>query len=597
MRLKIIEMETRAEMSQKTVREHWLSALTSGALRLREDAPRQFFIIFLLSIPLFAGALIWFPGQYQTNDDAAMNMYAAGSNLGQPPSEFLLFQHFIIGLGLKFLYTHLPHVPWYGALLYTYLFLSSAIIAYVIARLHDRFSILGIWIVLFLLFYLQVIICPQFTICAGYLAISGVLLLFSGIYDPHPSKRVNRCLLIAGGGLLIWAGLVRFYSLLLVLLSMAPLYAYLLVTRLSDTWRRLVPILCGVALTSVFLNWTQLVYYRNSSGWEQFYSYNNVRAEFIDRHKITWDETTEPFFRKIGWSRNDLAMLVSWFYLDRGVYSFRNLSFISRNTSVLDRPEVAWTSLFTELRQSLVSFGGIATLLLCVIALARNNRATRGFALLAVLWYGILFAGITIVERHLPVRVWLVMLCGLYVTEVILWCCAADTAPAPPTDRKLHSGLLLGCVAAAGVFAFCCWGQFRGDEKLSNNCRFYQRNFRGDLAKLKPKANQLFVTWGGDFPYQSFQLPTEAASASKAMQFLGLGVGNHERVVQDRLRDFGIEDLYRAFYERNDVLLICVERKKALLAQYILEHYGARVVVKTIFKGKTFMVCRVVKVG
>jgi hypothetical protein len=46
---------------------------------------------------LFIGACFWFSVQYQTNDDVAMNLYVAGKGLAQPPSEFLLFQHFLIG--------------------------------------------------------------------------------------------------------------------------------------------------------------------------------------------------------------------------------------------------------------------------------------------------------------------------------------------------------------------------------------------------------------------------------------------------------------------------------------------------------------------
>ena len=39
-----------------------------------------------------------------------MNLYAAGKGLGQSPSEFLLFQHFLIGLALKFLLRILPAI-------------------------------------------------------------------------------------------------------------------------------------------------------------------------------------------------------------------------------------------------------------------------------------------------------------------------------------------------------------------------------------------------------------------------------------------------------------------------------------------------------
>ena len=524
-----------------------------------------------------------------------MNMYAAGKNLGQGPSEFLLFQHYVIGLGLKFLYVDCPGFPWYGALLYLYLFVSSLVIGYVFSRLCNHFSVIGLWLVLFFLFYLQVIVSPQFTLCAGYLAIAGILLLYAAIYRPNASRNVRQGLLFLGIGFLIWAGLVRFYSLLLVLLSMAPLYGYLLVTRFTETWRRLLPLLFCVALAGFFLNWTQIAYYEHSPGWERFYSYNNVRAEFIDRHKITWDKNTEPFFRRIGWSRNDLAMLTSWFYIDAKVYSFNNLLFISRHTSVLPRPSVAWDKLLAGLEQSLLSYCGIGALLLGMLVAARKPLVERGCVLVAVLWYGLLFSGISIVERHLPVRVWLVMLCSLYVTELVLWCAPAEVGAQGGAARKQFLGLRIVTWFIAGGYLLCSVANIRVIKKLSDKYGFYQTIFREDLAKLKPRPDQLFVTWGGDFPYQTFQLPKESEPASANMQFLGLGVGNHEPVVQNRLRAFGIEDLYRAFYERDDVFVICVKVKRKLLAQYIWEHYHTRVLVETFFEGRTFTVCRVVK--
>ncbi|MBA3960803.1 MAG: hypothetical protein H0X40_02740 [Chthoniobacterales bacterium] len=566
-----------------------------GLRRFAAKAPRSFFIIVLLSLALFAGALTLLLPLYETNDDAAMNLYAAGTNLGQLPSEFILFQHFVIGLTLKFLYTHLPQVAWYGGLLYLYLFLSSVIIGYVISRLSHGRSVVGFWVVLFLLFYLQVILGPQFTICAGYLAIAGLLLVYLVIYQPYESQNANRWLLILGVGLLILSCLVRFYSLLLVLLAMAPLYGYLFFTRRADTWRRLLPLLGGVVLLSFFLNWTQLVYYRHSPGWTHFYSYNDVRAEFIDRHKIAWDENTAPLFRRIGWSQNDLRMLTSWFYLEPKLYSFKHLVFISRYTALLPKPKIDWDKLFPDLGASLMSYGGLATLFLCAFVFIRSRGTTRVFGLLALLWYGILFTGVTIVERHLPLRVWMVMLCSLYVMELIFWCRANEESVERSVTRKTPEWLLPVVIASALIF--CCWNQIEVIRRLNGDHLFYEKEFREDLAELKPRTDQLFVTWGGDFPYQAFQAPCDAEPASNEMQFLGLGVGNHEPVVQNRLRSFGIKDLYQAFYQRDDIFLICVEMKKEMLAQYIREHYHTEVEVKTIFKGKTFTVCKVTKTG
>jgi hypothetical protein len=522
-----------------------------------------------------------------------MNMYAAGKNLGQKPSQFLLFQHFVIGLGLKFFYEHCPQVPWYGALLYIYLFVSSLLIGYALLRMHDRLSTAGVWVALFLIFYLQVIVSPQFTVCAGYLAIAGILVLYSAVSKPYASRNANRWWLCLGMMLLIWAGLVRFYSLLLVMFSMVPLYGVAFVRRRADAWRGLFPILFLVALASVFLNWTQVFYYEHSPGWEQFYRYNNVRAEYIDRHKIAWNKSTAPLFQRIGWSRNDLEMLTSWFYLDPNVYSFNNLVFISQNSELLPKAGIDWDSLFTNLLQSLRSYSGMGGILLCIVVLARNPMTTQGFAVFALVWYGILFTGISLVERHLPLRVWLVMLCSFYATEAVLWCQAREEMPEGSEDaRPTHRLPILSRVIVA-LFLALCVGQLKINWERSNRYRLLQREFRHDLEELKPRADQLFVTWGGDFPYQTFQLPDEATPASQEMQFLGLGVGNHEPVVQNRLRSFGINDLYQAFYQRNDVLLICIPRKRKLLEKYIQEHYHEKVLVRTVFKGKTFTVCKV----
>jgi hypothetical protein len=567
--------------------------INDGGLGRREKLPRSSLIISTLSLVLFAAALSGFSVQYETNDDAAMNMYAAGTGLGQPPSEFLLFQHFIIGLALKFLYLHLPHIPWYGALLYTHLFLSSVVISFVISRLNSRLSIVGLWTVLFILFYMQVIISPQFTICAGYLAVAAILLLYSTVRKPCASKNATLCLSLIASCLLVLAGLVRFYSLLLVLLSMVPLLLYALMTRFAVTVRRLLPILCCVVFASVVLNRAQLAYYEHSPGWEQFYSYNNVRADFIDRHKIVWDESTQSVFQQIGWSQNDLAMLICWFYLDPKVYSFHNLVFISQHASLLPQSKVAWGNVLADFKQSLSSYGGMMTLLLCLLLLTKGTRITQGIVVLSLLWYGALFVGITVVERHLPSRVWLVMLFGVCVTDLVLWCQVVDEPVGQAANTNPHQAKRILSLVVLAFYVACCCGQLMALGKLSDTHRCQQQKFKQDLARLQPRAGQLFVTWGGDFPYEMFQLPTKTEPQDSKMRFLGLGVGNHEPFVQNCLRSFDIDDLYQSFYTRNNVFLICWEAKKKLLIQYIREHYRTKVEIKTVFQGTAFTVSQV----
>ena len=223
----IVELNDRAtskkvegtRMAEEPLRPSWLSKVRGDALSYRERFAFSFLIIAAFSLLLIIAASYWFAAQYQTNDDAAMNMYAAGTGLAQHPSEFLLFQHFTIGLALKFLYTHQPEIPWYGALMYCYVFVSSLVIGYAILRLNPHSSVVGLWIVGLILFCLPVIVSLQFTICAGYLGIAGILLLYSTLHKPFGSRAANFFVLTLASALLILASLIRFHGLLLVLVN------------------------------------------------------------------------------------------------------------------------------------------------------------------------------------------------------------------------------------------------------------------------------------------------------------------------------------------------------------------------------------------
>lgn len=579
------------------LRWKWLSKVEASFADRSGQIPGNLLIILILTALLFVGALTFFWVQYQTNDDVAMNLYASGKALGQPPSEFLLFQHFVIGLLLEFLYTHFPTLPWYGMLMYAYLFLSCLGGSYAVSRLRPSPGFAGLSVVPLILFYLPVIVSPQFTICAGYLAISGVLLLYSVICQPSPSIRGNFWMISVASVLLVVAGLIRFYSLLLVLLLMAPVYLYLLVTRIRATLRYLLPVLGGVLCLSGLLNWGQQIYYRHSPGWDKFYSYNNVRADFMDRHRIVWNEMTAPLFKQIGWSQNDLAMLTSWFYLDPEIYSFQKLAFVSQHASVLPGPRILWSRIFTDLKTCFFSYAGLATLFLCGWLLVKGKGILRAFAVLALLWCSILFVGINVAERHLPLRVWLVIILGLYGSQVALWSQVGEENRWRVSGAIVRFGRIAFLVLGAAFCTACCWGQIGSVIYLSRVGEIRRARFQTDLARLQPRQTQLFVTWGGSFPYEEFQLPTHARPISENMQLLGLGVGNHEPFVQTRLQSFKISDLYQSFYTREDIFLICEDFQKPLLIQYIEEHYQTKVEIVTVFKGMTFTVSKVRKVS
>jgi hypothetical protein len=186
------------------------------------------------------------------------------------------------------------------------------------------------------------------------------------------------------------------------------------------------------------------------------------------------------------------------------------------------------------------------------------------------------------------------MLFALYTMQLTLWCQTSEKrVRRRSVNEQLTSGIPLALVAVS--YAICCVGEIKEVRKLSAARQYFQKSFRDDMARLQPRVNQLFVIWGAAFPYEEYQLPTQAAPVTSNMQILGLGVGNHEPFVQNRLKSFGIHDLYQAFYTRDDVFLIYDKRLTKLLRQYIWEHYHTSVEIRTVFKGTTFAVHQVRK--
>jgi hypothetical protein len=346
-------------------------------------------------------------------------------------------------------------------------------------------------------------------------------------------------------------------------------------------------------MIAVFSQWWHLAYYRRSPGWRQFYHYNNIRADFIDRGKIAWNKDTQRVCQQVGWSGNDLSMLITWFYVDPKVYSLHNLLFVSEHASSSPQPEIAWHQLVIDLEKCFLSYGGMAVLVLLVLLVTGGTAMQRWFAVAAVVSSSGICFGIDLIERYLPYRVWIVMLFGLYTMLLGVWGQTSTEGRWPlvvkPIGRKILSFFVGICLATL------CIGEIKRASEVSNDHKSLQDAFRDDIARLRPQVDQLFVIWGGDFPFEAYQLPAQAAPVAAEMQILGLGVGNQDPYVTNRLKSFGISDLYQAFYNRDDILLICNDRKTKMLIRYIWEHYHTPVEIRTVFQGARFTVRQVRK--
>jgi hypothetical protein len=98
--------------------------------------------------------------------------------------------------------------------------------------------------------------------------------------------------------------------------------------------------------------------------------------------------------------------------------------------------------------------------------LIKGIGINRWFSLLALLWCSSLVFGIELIERHLPYRVWLVMLFGLYTIQLTLWCQTSEKR----LRRRSMNGRLTSRIVFALVaipYAIGCGGQIKAVNELS----------------------------------------------------------------------------------------------------------------------------------
>jgi hypothetical protein len=103
------------------------------------------------------------------------------------------------------------------------------------------------------------------------------------------------------------------------------------------------------------------------------------------------------------------------------------------------------------------------------------------------------------------------------------------------------------------------------------------------LAALRPRDDTLFVLWADAFPYQQLVLPLEPLPVPPSFKAVGLLWVTRTPLTARRLEEFGIDDLYKALYQRSDVLLLSNPIGNRILAAYLAKHYGVELRARAVF--------------
>jgi hypothetical protein len=523
------------------------------------------------NLALFALALVWFAPVYETNDDAGMNLISAGIGFRDAPDEHLLFTNVLVGLALKGLYLGLPQVAWYGW--YQVGALLSAAIAATYCFLRAEQSI---WQVVLSLLYFGAVTLPclvsiQFTKTAFLLTLAGQWLLVDNL--AHGSRRPflqdSIAILLVGGG-----AAIRFHSALLaILMSLPAILCTSWAVGPHRAWRR-VSAFAAAAILAAAVHQFDAAYYRASADWGDFYPYNALRAEFTDYNRVNYTPATKAVFDAVGWSENDLAMLQKFFFADPQRYSQGNLEAILRGFAHEKSKHGTLRELMGQAFYGHVRI--VVAISLCAILLLHPRRS---WALVVLTTAGLACFTAVFMFYHydrLPQRV-----CMPLVSAVL-----ASACQCPPLRRKREPPArsswlqIVAILLAAAVLARWIYER----SMLDANLRTRHRQIAVVMDQIAPRDDQLFVIWGGSFPYEGLVRPLEPLTQLESFKCMGLGVGLQTPMSNERLREFRIDDLCRAIYERNDVFLVSDEPLNALLATYVEEHYDARIVFRPVHR-------------
>lgn len=251
---------------------------------------------------LLGGLLAIATPYYQTDDDAAMHLRAAGVVLTSEPSEFLLFMHPVIGWLLSTLYRWLPDWPWYPLHhLFAHLCIAGAC-GWLALRRWGTPGLLAAagFIVVVQTYFIWNL---QFTTVAMLLGVVGILLLRFG------ESRVEWVL---GAFMLLWAPLIRYEAF-------QACAAVAVILAAADAWTRPFPrrwiwILAGTGVLFVVVPVSFRAYYAAHSEWAAFLEQNALKGLFTDSRVVTTYTIPPDAYAASGLTPADVQCYQEWMF-------------------------------------------------------------------------------------------------------------------------------------------------------------------------------------------------------------------------------------------------------------------------------------------
>jgi hypothetical protein len=485
---------------------------------------------------------------WATNDDIGMAMISQGIGIAAHPSAGLVFSNVVWG----WIVMHLPGVggiTGYGLATYGLLLASFLAIAASLQRMRA-----SPWLgaVVLLLMYAPVLVAPQFTIVAGYLAVAGLAIWMAW------RDSASLVPLFVAGMLLFLASIVRMTESILVLGIAWPLLLparWRLPTRGTFSgarFRRTAAFAIAMLVLSSSAYLANKAYY-SSEEWKAFRDINPARVLFTDYKAGKYFMVHPESLQGSKVSKNDIQLIQQWFYQDTRVFDGATYSALLSGVPWQERFDLNARKYAPLLRNfGKPQFGDLFWLipLLVLLNFRRDPRTAAAFVL-----FLLSMSMLCLLGRAGVTRVYIPPLAAILVLSFMAF--------GPETRWRMH---LLGFVGL--LILIIPMGMHAFKTRVNTTARFTR-----EICQVSQQ--RLLVVWGmRAFPYRYLYHPDDRGPpcdphlyALGSMQLAPYALDNLERYT-------GTRSLVDALRQGQSIYIFATVHRLENLQQYFVEHYS-----------------------
>lgn len=518
-------------------------------------------------------AFVLFSASYLTNDDAIMKGLLSGTHFyGAGPSEFTLYTSSILGLALKYLYTHIPHVNWYDTYLYATLCCAVFFIVKTLAEnLHEKNSSYKALVLLVIPILCGVsFVGVQFTMVAGMITASG-LVVFLSLFR-RSSGKVTACLgksfyfvIAVTFGVLIRDEAALGVGLVggLFLLPLAPWrnvkkMTYLICTGVVAIGAVVAVLLINYGMTEANPEWK----YRRDVNT----LYGNLTLHSIFADSKTPGDVSPDLFNfssvpDVVWSKEYHNLLLSWAPIgETNVFSPENMEkayeLLKDDISLSNRSSIGF-KLFQPVKSESIT---PHLILLAALLLLFRDRNVFSYTAYQAVCFVLVITALSFQYRAVPYRVWYsysVLFFSFLTVFIGSMSVSSEHKEGVQALGALTAqkalGIILIVLNVLAAYNVLYWQQRHG--RMHN--KIYKQ-LKRDFARAQLDVNNIYIVHGTTLYYATVPCKPNLLESAGLKKTIILTSTLFTRDFQRQLHKFGLPEngTIKSLVERSDVRLL-----------------------------------------